>query len=409
MIPNRRGPRDNSEHVPADRRRAILVLDPGTRHALAAVRAIGRAGWRAIVAGGEHRRDAIAAASRYCAAYHRIPNIWGPGRPVEAAISELVDRYHIDAALLCSDVTIARLRQLSIGIPTVPELSESLDRVTDKLELQDVCAMAGVMYPETVPTRELPTTSLSFPLIVKPRRTAIATSDRVVSRTGASVVRTHDELQRAIQDLTALGLEPIVQRRVDRAFKVNVSFIRRSARTTFRIAYRVLSEQPHEGGLAATIETIDPDSGTGSQALEQAIAACDAAGYGGLANVEFYGQRDGQLCMIEINARPWGSLAFPEALGLGPTVRAVEDALGLPQRAPVPYSTGRRFHRPTLELKLLASPPPQTGGRRRILLGMRPYDTYDVLDPSDPAPVAVAMGQVVQRGLAMLKASLTRR
>jgi len=99
------------------------------------------------------------------------------------------------------------------------------------------------------------------------------------------------------------------------------------------------------------------------QALQAAEAVWDAAGYQGLANVEFYRQSNGDLCLIEVNARVWGSIWFAEHLGLEPTARAVESVLGWPFATAVPYAPGLRFHRPTLELRWLLSRSPERGAR----------------------------------------------
>jgi predicted ATP-grasp superfamily ATP-dependent carboligase len=185
------------------------------------------------------------------------------------------------------------------------------------------------------------------------------------------------------------GLEPIVQLRVERAAKVNVSIVRRAGHTSFRIAYKVLREFPPEGGRAAATETLDPVRGIGARALTAAERVCDAADYAGLANVEFYVQNDGELCLIEVNTRVWGSIWLPEVLGLRPVDRAVQDALGNQPESPLPYRAGRRFHRPTLEVQWLFSSSPERGPVRQLLTSVRPWDVFDLLSVTDPMPVAV--------------------
>jgi predicted ATP-grasp superfamily ATP-dependent carboligase len=346
--------------------------------------------------------------SRHTDAYVRIPDPFGPAAPVEVALDRLIRRHAIRAIVPCYDATVARLRSLSLGLPTVPVLDAALDRVTDKVALAETCRLAGARYPETWPAADAPDPAAAGPLVVKPRQTAIATPHRVITRTGASVATTTDELDLAVADIRGVGLEAIVQPRVDRLFKVNVSLVRRDGRTGFRIAYRVLHEYPPHGGLAATIESLDATEGVGGRALETAERVLDAAGYAGLANVEFYGQRDGELCLIEVNARVWGSLAFPEELGLEPTARAVADALGEPARAPLPYPPGRRFHRPLLEAQWLLSRSPERGARRALIGSIRPGDVVDVLSARDPVPAVWMALRLARTGAGMLKARIPR-
>jgi hypothetical protein len=387
----------------------VLVLDPTSRHALATVRGLGRAGWRVIVAGSEPKLDALAATSKYAESYHRIPDPWGDAEAVEAAVRGIVTRYACQAVVACNDGTIARLRGLDLGVPTVPRMDDGLDRVIDKVSLALVCAQAGVLYPKTWSFDETEPIPFDRPLVVKPRRTAVARPDRVVSRTGAFIVRSRSELDAAVDVLRAAELEPIVQLRVERRFKVNVSIVRRAGVTSFRIAYRVLLEYPPEGGIAAAIESIDAKEGVGARALEAAERVCDAAGYSGLANVEFYGQDDGALCLIEVNTRVWGSIWFPECLGLRPAERAVEEALGREPKSPASYRAGRRFHRPTLEFRWLLSPARERGPAGQLIACLRPWDVFDLLSVTDPLPLASGARRIVVRAARELVATLTRR
>jgi predicted ATP-grasp superfamily ATP-dependent carboligase len=387
----------------------ILVLDPLGGDALATVRGLGRAGWRVIVAGSEPKAVALAATSKFAESYHRIPDPWGEAAPVEAALQELVRRNGCQVVMPCRDGTIARLRDLDVGAPTVPRMDDGLDRLTDKISLGLVCSEAGVIYPRTWSTDGIEPIPVDRPLVVKPRRTAVAGPDRVVSRTGAFVAHDRGELDTAIATLRAAGLEPIVQLRVERAQKVNVSIVRRAGHTSFRIAYRILLEFPPEGGMAAALESLDPDHGVGARALATAEQVCDTAGYAGLANIEFYCQNDGELCLIEVNARVWGSIWFPEQLGLRPADRAVQDALGNRPMSPLSYRGGRRFHRLPLEAQWLLSSSPERGPVRHFLASVRPWDVFDQLSASDPVPLAYWARRIVARAARNLSAAIIRR
>lgn len=387
----------------------ILVVDPVSRHALATVRGLGRAGWRVVVAGSEPKAVALAAASKYAESYHRIPDPWGDAVSVEAALRDLVRRYGCQVVLPCSDGTIARLRDLDVGAPTIPQMGSGLDRLTDKLSLGLVCKAARVMYPMTWSADGIESLLVDQPLIVKPRRTAVARPDRVVSRTGAFVAHDRAELDAAVAVLRAAELEPIVQVRVERAAKVNVSIVRRAGHTSFRIAYRVLLEYPPEGGIAAAVESVDALHGIGARALAAAEQVCDAAGYAGLANIEFYVQSDGELSLIEVNARVWGSIWFPEQLGLRPAERAVQDALGARPELPATYRAGRRFHRPTLEVRWLLSRSVERGPLRQLVEVVRPWDVFDMLSVSDPAPLAYGARRILDRAARELRTTVVRR
>jgi predicted ATP-grasp superfamily ATP-dependent carboligase len=366
----------------------ILVLDPVLGHSVAAVRGLGRVGWNVVVAGAERRAEAPASWSKYVTEpYTRLPDPHGDAAPFGAALSELVRRRRCQAIVAIADGTIARLRQLDIGVPTVPRMDAGLDRVIDKMSLASVCSEAGVLYPPTW-TPDLIDAGAGWPRIVKPRQTAIVRHGHVAERSGAFVVHNQDEQDAAVSRLRAERLEPIVQRRVERAGKVNVSIVRSDGRTSFRIAYRVLLEYPPPGGQAASIVSIDPARGVGARALAAAERVCDAAGYRGLANVEYYLQDDGSLCLLEVNARVWGSVWFPERLGLRPAERAVLDVLGENPQPPLSYQVGRRFHRPELVARWLVAPGSGRGPARQALKFVRPWDVFNLVSVTDPLPFA---------------------
>jgi hypothetical protein len=375
----------------------VLVTDPRSWHALATVRDLARAGRVVVVAGDEARTRAYAAASRYVAAYERLPSLDGPAAPVRSAMEEIVARHRIVAVITCSDRTIARLRHLDVCVPTVPEMGPGLDAVIDKLELAKVCQLADVAYPATEPVGDA--VEIAGDVVIKARASAVSDRARVTSHTGAFVAHDGRQAEAAVIALRQSGLEPIVQRRVERRYKVNVSIVRRRGHTRFRIAYRVLREFPVEGGIAAAVESLDAAGGVGARAIAAAERVCDAAGYDGLANVEFYGQSDGTLCLIEVNARAWGSIGFASQLGLEPAERAVRDAIGEPPEDPLPYPAGRRWHRPMLELRWIASRSPERPPLRQMGHTLGLGDAWDIVSLRDPLPMAFALGQGAGRAV----------
>jgi predicted ATP-grasp superfamily ATP-dependent carboligase len=276
-------------------------------------------------------------------------------------------------------------------------LGAGLDRVIDKVDLAAVCEDAGVRYPATWLSGTPAPALAGWPRIVKPRQSSMVRPGRVVGRTGAFVVRDQAEEDAALAKLRAEELEPIIQVRVERAGKVNVSIVRHRGRSTFRITYRVLLEYPPQGGQAAALVSIDPNRGIGARAIDAAERTCDAAGYEGLANVEFYVQNDGSLCLLEVNPRVWGSAWFPERLGLRPVERAVLAALDEDPLPPISYPLGRRFHRPILEVQWLMASPGDRGPARRLPAIVRPWDVFDLLSATDPLPFAAGLRRMLSR------------
>jgi len=378
----------------------VLVLDPIIRHQIGAVRGLGRAGWDVVVAGHERHADALAARSRYASPpYERLPDPYGDPAVFEAALDRIVRRRGCQAIVAGSDSTIARLQSIDVAVPTIPPVHAGLDRIIDKVHLAASCSAAEVLYPATwLPGHPAPA-GAGWPRIVKPRRSSMVRPGKVVGRTGAFVVGDPAQEDAAVAVLRALGLEPIIQVRVERAYPVSVAIVRHRGSSSFRIAYRVLVEYPPQGGQAAAIVSIDPHRGIGARALEIAERVCDAAGYEGLANVQLYGQEDGSICLIEVNSRVYGSVWFPERLGLRPVERAVLAALGEDPPPPIDYALGRRFHRPILEARWLMASRDDRGPAWRLPTILRPWDVFDVLSLTDPLPLAAGLRHALARSL----------
>ena len=124
-------------------RRRALVLDADSRTALAAVRALGRAGFE--VGTMTTFGDALASHSRY-AVRHHVPE---PGVTLGESIDALADEHGYEVALAAKEFTLAALLAHAPRTPTVPTLGRPLVALSDKLELADVAAAADVRYPAT--------------------------------------------------------------------------------------------------------------------------------------------------------------------------------------------------------------------------------------------------------------------
>jgi biotin carboxylase len=375
----------------------VLVLDGISNHALGVARGLGRAGCRVIVAGPEPRSQVLTAHSRHVRAYRRTPD---PARSVgdfREALRRIVREDAIDVVLPCYDATTLAVHGAGLEVAIAPAPGDAYETLVDKVALAGACAAAGVAYPTTWTADRIDDVPHGAELVVKPRRTAVLAADRIVTRTGAIVVPDATSLEPALEVIRAAELEPIIQPRVERRRKINVSVLRRGGATAFRIAYRVLREYPVSGGMAAATETIDPNRGAAARALDAAERVLDAAGYSGLANVEFYLGDGDEAWLIEVNARVWGSIWLPEVLGLEPVIRTVRDALGEPPQPPLAYPGGRRFHRLNLEAHWLRE---TDGDRLDLLRTTRPWDVFDILSLTDPMPALqyVAYGLVRRTG-----------
>jgi hypothetical protein len=362
----------------------ILVLDAESPIALAACQALARAGHEVGVTCSE--RFALAAVSKHTTRSHRLPPCHGPAEPYLGGLIATIERFGYQLLIAVRDPAIARLAQAELPIPSCPAAGGSVLHLTDKLRLADLCRSCDVPYPATFSPRapgedEAALEAAGFPAFVKANCSASTTPERVVHLPGAQAVDDLAGGRRAISDIRALGVRPLVQESV-RGEKLHAVIIRRGARTPFRYAHRYLRDV---GGAEVALETIAADRGVGGEAIAMLERACDAAGYEGLVQAELYrAHQDGQIYLFDVNPRLWGSIWFPEKLGLRVVERAVRDAMTDTPLVQADYQAGLRYHHILGELRWVRARPRDFS---QILRTSRPRDVYH---PSlmDPLPIA---------------------
>ena len=338
----------------------------------------------------------MAAHSRYVSRYHRLPDPSGDGRAFGHALAEVVERWGYQAIVASDDPTLARLDWLRPPVPTVPAPGPGFLAVTDKLVLAELAAAAAVHYPATyvADSRGALRSALAetgLPAVVKASRSATALPDRVLYSKGAVVVASEGETVRACDDLVADGFTPIVQTRVWSSSKINAVVIRRDGDSAFRYAHRVLREIPSSGGIGITLEMVSPDDTAAAASIEALERICDAAGYEGIAQAEFY--RDpssGRTWLLDVNPRLWGSTWFVEKLAMRVVEQAVRDALGeRVERARPTYPVGRRFHHATTEFLWFREHRSVPRSIVAVLRNLRRGDVLEYVDPTDLRPLVI--------------------
>lgn len=368
----------------------VLVLDATSRPSLAACRALGRAGHEVAAAG--HAAAAIAGASRYTARYHRLPGLLDDGSEFAAALERLAAEFGYEAMFATDDGTLAHLHRLRPPIPTVPTFGDPFALLTDKVRLAELARRSGVDYPPTYLAHtpehlDRALGSVRYPAIVKAERSGVATGERLASSQGATVAHDEGAARAAVEALDRDGLRPIVQERVGGTEKTNVVVLRRDGRSEVRYAHRVLRENPPEGGIGVTLETLAPEDPRAARSLEALERVCEAAGYEGLAQAELYLSEE-RAWLIDVNPRLWGSTWFAERLGLRVVERSLRFALGrAPLDAGPAYPAGERFHHLPGELRSALRERPVWSSLLRLARSYRPGDYVEYADWSDPGPL----------------------
>jgi hypothetical protein len=333
----------------------VLVLADRVEVALPACRALARSGH--VVGAATSTRNTPVLASRAVARGHLFPDRSAQQEVWRSALRAAVSQYAYDVVLACNDVDVVRLLATGHSIASVPSMSARQSVILDKGALAQVCADVGVAYPRTY----VPDTSSDDAVVaatvpgravVKAARPAAVTSQGIVHMAGMTGVSDPRAVLSVMEQYRAAGLRPVVQQHVDGP-KLHAALIRRADVTSCRLVAFVERGRPAE----ATLRQVDSSAGLGADCIAALECVADRVGYQGVLQAEFVTTASGGVCLIDVNPRLWGGLAFAELIGLRMTERAAYDAVSLPAPPMPAEAVGRRYHHAARELAFLARSP----------------------------------------------------
>ena len=360
----RSGRRRGSGKIPVSQQR-VLVADDGaenSRSTLAAVRALGLAGYRPIVTVATKR--SLASSSRWCAGVIHVPlgggSLWGETViPAMEAIDALTVIPASDAAVLALklpgapllDKRIVHSRARSAGL-RVPE-EQAFCSKDDLLAHQD---------------------QLPYPIVVKPviRRSFDAPTSMRVDHKG----------QLQVAPDAAVVVQPFLSGSIS-----SFNGVVKQGRWIAAVHQRYERVWPPQCGSASAAVTIPHDA-----ALEEKLLQL-VAGHEGIIEVEF---ADGHV--IDVNPRANGSL--PLAVKAGANLPAVWCASGHDRRPwpqPVRATPGVRYRWLDADLRCITA---QVRARNLTIpnalraLAPRAGTAHSIEEWRDPAPMLVRATQL---------------
>ncbi len=301
----------------------VLVTDGANRVALAAVRALGRAGASVVVVEQERfaAKTPPAFVSRFAARHDLLPSLPDEDRFIEALARRAAE---VDVLLpVSTNVVIACAKhrsKLAVAMALPP--LETIRRANDKSCALAAARKVGVPIPTTfAPESEEELKEvvdrLRLPAVVKLRDDEGTTLDP-----GAryAVARTAGEVEAAWRNLHRIRPFPLVQEKVEgEGFGVGV--VAREGRILAAVTHRRVREYPVSGGPSSLCETVRDARLEG-----YAARLLGELRWTGPAMVEF--KKDDDYRLMEINPRLWGSLPLAAAAGVNIPHVACRLALG---------------------------------------------------------------------------------
>ena len=300
---------------PADTRRVnrqrALVLGDDTRSFLAIVRSLGRRGIEVHAAPLDFTAPALR--SRYLTATQYLPLWVGDGAEWLDAMEALLRARRFDAVIPCNETGLLPLARHRARFEPLTCLAIPHDRAIaalfDKHATRELAASLGIAVS---PGRLLRAgddaaailAEFGTPVMLKPRRSyALDTLD---SRGKVRALRSADELRALLAGLLPDDhlLEGFFAGR-----GVGFSVLADSGRVLQSFEHHRIRENRAGGSYYRVSATPTPEL---ARACAFIIGALD---YTGVAMFEFRVSADAWV-LLEVNARPWGSLPLPVALGV---------------------------------------------------------------------------------------------
>jgi protein-tyrosine-phosphatase/predicted ATP-grasp superfamily ATP-dependent carboligase len=370
-----------------------LVLGDDTRSFLAIVRSLGRRGIVMHAAPRNFRSPSLR--SRYIAAVHDIPPWMTDGSDWLNSIEALLRAERYDMVIPCNETALLPLqhhrtelsRLTRLAIPADPAIAVLFDkhRTRDLARQLGVPVAAGrLVRADDIPEKLL--TEFGAPVVVKPRRSYQL--DRLGARGKVRVTEHTGHLGQLLKEAAPGGLV------VERYFAgqgIGISVLASRGRVLQAFEHHRVREIAgasfYRCSAPLTVDLVE--------ACEAIVGALD---YTGLAMFEFKVGADGKRVLLEINARPWGSMPLPVALGIDFPYRWYQLLKAGEETPPVPYRIGvygRNFFE-DLRLSLVEANSRQLGSLSTSLLIIRRTaemwrflmgrEVNDVLVRDDPRP-----------------------
>jgi protein-tyrosine-phosphatase/predicted ATP-grasp superfamily ATP-dependent carboligase/CelD/BcsL family acetyltransferase involved in cellulose biosynthesis len=390
------------------RRGKVLILGDDTRSFLAIARSLGRRQIEVHVAPANFA--SVALKSRYIARIHYLPYWMADGTEWLQAMEELLRAEHFDLVIPCNETTLlpiqrnrTRLRQFArLAIPD----DDSIDVLFDKHNTRELARSLGInvsagRLPRPDDTADTVLSEMGTPVVVKPRKSYSV--DELQLR--AKVLIIHD----------AAELRPLLPLLEPAHFVYETFFPGRGAGVSVLASRgKVLQAFEHhrqrESGSSGSFYRVSAQI---TPALERCCTSIVAAlAYTGIAMFEFRlggfdSTDDSGWVLLEVNARPWGSLPLPVGLGVDFPYRWYTLLVDGEETPSVSYRTGIFGRNLIPDLWSILADAKQIRDRGGSLLGFtlsmaselgRVFTTreiHDVLVRDDPAPGLLELSSIV--------------
>jgi len=304
--------RPQERDVLAELRRKVLVCGDDNRSFLATVRALGRMGYDVQVAPFDF--TALALRSRYINKIHWLPYYLEDGQVWLKAVEDLFRREMFDLVIPCDERWAIPLQHHGDVLGPLCPLASADGRagevLNDKHLTRELARELGIPVAAGRLIREDETAQSILaecptPLALKPRQSYTPT--QLYSRAKVAIAVDAEELAELLPKYrsSAYLFEAYFA-----GSGVGLSLLAHQGKVLQAFEHHRVREDS-SGGYYRVSAAIDPALLAAASAVAQALA------YTGVAMFEFkVNHQTGQWILLEVNARPWGSMPLPLSCGV---------------------------------------------------------------------------------------------
>jgi predicted ATP-grasp superfamily ATP-dependent carboligase len=330
------------------RRRSVLLTDGNARGVLAAARTLAAAGFR--VGTVAEARTAAAHWSRASSRRYLAPDPRAEPRAFVETLAGILERDGFSILISGSDAALRAISGFRTDLPALTRTGlpsrEVVDAVLDKRRLMSAARAAGFAQPRSVSCATLDEArdagrSIGYPLVVKPASTVFAAGGSLRQRS-ARLAPDEQALAALVSDC---GSQCLVQERLEGQVLSLGGVLTEHGMNPVALARYERTWPPRAGNAGcATTELLPPGLVRSTQALLAGL------GWQGLFELELIGTPDGDWVPVDLNPRPFGSLALASAAGAPLAVAWCRVLLG-ERPAPAVARPGFRYRWEEAELR----------------------------------------------------------
>lgn len=294
----------------------VLILDARQRSALAATRSIGRLS-NVRVTTADSVPEALAGCSRFSDQYICSPCSERDSIAYINWLVELTSARKFDLVLPVTEITsqlllmnIERFEHLRLPFADY----QTVISLADKGALVEMAQKFGVPCPASrwfSSAKNLDAGSESFPVVIKPCLSKIYTGSAWVA-TRVRVLYSKEDLDDELQRSPYLHKHPFMLQEFIPGRGAGVFCLYDQGQPLVFFAHQRLREKPPQGGVSVLSESVAVDP----KLQEYANKLLGSVKWHGVAMIEFRVSPEGEVYLMEVNTRFWGSLQLAVDAGV---------------------------------------------------------------------------------------------